>query len=238
VSTHDLVGADRIQDLLGVDRSTVYRMASDGRLPAVKVGRQWRFPLDEVTARLQLDPPPADERSRPEGTAAGIDGNGPRDRSGRSFDPAAVEPLLEVAAEGLGVMLLVSDMRGCRLTHVLNPCTWFVERAADPEASNACVAEWQDLADDVDLTPRFRRSKFGFECARAFIRSETELVGMVVAGGVAPLEGPDRPDLHHLDVAGRERVLAALPRLASGLSRLAGHPAEPELRSALTGCCP
>ncbi|MCU0281738.1 MAG: helix-turn-helix domain-containing protein, partial [Acidimicrobiia bacterium] len=34
--------------LMKVDRSTVYRMAEDGRLPAVKVGRQWRFPEDQI----------------------------------------------------------------------------------------------------------------------------------------------------------------------------------------------
>lgn len=33
-----------VQDLIRVDRSTIYRMAESGRLPAIKVGRQWRFP--------------------------------------------------------------------------------------------------------------------------------------------------------------------------------------------------
>ncbi|MCI0477501.1 MAG: helix-turn-helix domain-containing protein, partial [Anaerolineales bacterium] len=30
-------------DLLHVDRTTVYRMLNDGRLPAMRVGGQWRF---------------------------------------------------------------------------------------------------------------------------------------------------------------------------------------------------
>ena len=29
-----------LQDLIRVDKSTIYRMAEDGRIPAVKVGRQ------------------------------------------------------------------------------------------------------------------------------------------------------------------------------------------------------
>ncbi len=37
-----------VQDLFKVDRSTIYRMAEDGRLPAVKVGRQWRFPSERI----------------------------------------------------------------------------------------------------------------------------------------------------------------------------------------------
>ena len=48
----------RCRRLLGVDRSTVYRMAEDGRLPAVKVGRQWRFPADRIEAVLRVAPAP------------------------------------------------------------------------------------------------------------------------------------------------------------------------------------
>src|SRR3989304_7971 len=41
-----------LQDLIRVDKSTIYRMAEDGRIPAVKIGRQWRFPADKVEAWL------------------------------------------------------------------------------------------------------------------------------------------------------------------------------------------
>ena len=43
-----MLTAKEIQSLLDVDRSTVYRMAEDGRLPAIKVGRQWRFPAQKI----------------------------------------------------------------------------------------------------------------------------------------------------------------------------------------------
>ena len=46
--------SQEMQELINVDRSTVYRMAEDGRLPGVKVGRQWRFPADRVAAQLGL----------------------------------------------------------------------------------------------------------------------------------------------------------------------------------------
>ena len=41
-----------LQALIHVDKSTIYRMAEDGRLPAIKVGRQWRFPADGIQALL------------------------------------------------------------------------------------------------------------------------------------------------------------------------------------------
>jgi len=40
----EMLTAKEMQDLLQVDRSTIYRMAEAGQLPAVKVGKQWRFP--------------------------------------------------------------------------------------------------------------------------------------------------------------------------------------------------
>ena len=55
-----------LQQLLHVDRSTIYRMAESGQLPAIKVGRQWRFPADRIERWLEErnmrtvanDPPP------------------------------------------------------------------------------------------------------------------------------------------------------------------------------------
>ena len=49
----EMLTAKDIQGLLQVDRSTVYRMAETGRLPAVKVGKQWRFPGNLVENWLQ-----------------------------------------------------------------------------------------------------------------------------------------------------------------------------------------
>ena len=37
-----------VAELLDVCETTVYVMAADGRLPAFKVGRQWRFPAEEI----------------------------------------------------------------------------------------------------------------------------------------------------------------------------------------------
>jgi hypothetical protein len=82
-----------------------------------------------------------------------------------------------------------------------------------------CVAEWHDLADHPDLTPRFQQGALGFECARAFIRRGSTLVGMVLAGGVsASPDAADDPDLYHLDETQRQQVLTALPRIAAAIS--------------------
>lgn len=38
-----LLTVAEVAELLRINKSTVYRMAKQGRLPATRVGRQWRF---------------------------------------------------------------------------------------------------------------------------------------------------------------------------------------------------
>jgi excisionase family DNA binding protein len=194
----DLLTARQVQQRLHVDATTIYRMASDGRLPAVKVGRQWRFPADGVEALVA-------------GTAA------PSHAEPR-LDPAPLQAVLDVSAPMLGVMMVATDMQGRPISEVANPCPWFVEHAEDEQTVAACTQEWRAMADDLDFTPHFQQAALGFECARVFIRSGSELVGQVLAGGVAP-EGDDTEGLHHLDAQQRQAVLDALPRVSAALSR-------------------
>ncbi len=49
----DLLTTRQLQDLLQVDRITIYRMLHDGRLQGFKVGGQWRFSRREIETWLQ-----------------------------------------------------------------------------------------------------------------------------------------------------------------------------------------
>lgn len=49
----DLLTARQVQDILKVDRITIYRMLQDGRLSGIKVGSQWRFTQAEVDRLLE-----------------------------------------------------------------------------------------------------------------------------------------------------------------------------------------
>ena len=195
-----LLTARQVQTMFGVDRSTVYRMAEDGRLPALKIGRQWRFRPEEIERLLAATP-----------GAAVLNDASPA-------LPASASAVVEVAADLLGVMMVAADMHGRPLTGVANPSGWFAARADDPASLADCVAEWKMLADEPDFEPQFLTGQLGFQCARAYIRSGTSLVGMVLAGGVAA-PGSDSDELYHLDAAQRAQVLAALPKVAAALSR-------------------
>ena len=199
-----LLNARQVQDILHVDRSTVYRMAESGRLPAIRVGGQWRFPAQRIQ-ELAVPSPAAPDRR-------------------------VAQAAIDVAADLLGVMMVVTDMDGRPVTRIANPCATFTDRAGDPALLRQCVAEWRRLADEESFEPHFSLGDVGFECARVFVRAGRQLTGMVLAGGVAPT-GVTDSDLYSLSDEERARVLSALPRIATAISRStsdAHPPADPE----------
>lgn len=51
----NLLTARQVQEILKVDRITIYRMLQDGRLKGVKIGSQWRFTTQEVESLVSGD---------------------------------------------------------------------------------------------------------------------------------------------------------------------------------------
>lgn len=214
-----------LQDLIRVDKSTIYRMAEDGRLPAVKVGRQWRFPADEVRSALGL-----------------VAGSSVGEPAPAVIATPALQALVEFAGQALGTMVMVTDMAGRPLTSVANPCGMFNAIGDAPDVVDRCVAGWRDYGAHPELVPRWKPSLFGFLCARAFVRSGDRLVGMLIVGGIAPTEWPpseaeaaaiagrlgvpedvianSSPAVHDLDLDRRQQVLELLPPLAVAVSRM------------------
>src|ERR1039458_3794825 len=134
------LNAGQVSQMLGIDRSTVYRMAESGRLPAMKIGRQWRFPAEQIAALLEA---PGDLAA----SAAPA-----RRALLRSVQDAL--PLIELAAELLGVMMVITDMAGEPVTESLNPCPWFSEHSEDPALLATCLSDWQQLLDATHFYTR------------------------------------------------------------------------------------
>jgi excisionase family DNA binding protein len=229
-----LLTSQEMQDLINVDRSTVYRMADDGRLPGVKVGRQWRFPADRVAAQLGL-------------AAADTEPTLPLDRLDDAglaglLRPDDAQSIADLVAELFGVMAVITDMDGHPITAVANPCGYYGAISDQPDAVAACLSRWRLFADESNVAPRWVRTHLGFLCARTFVWVDLKPVGMIVVGGVTPTTWP--PDrrlvesiadevgvpLHELldhvdetwdlDVAAQRRVLQLLPQLGDLVSQL------------------
>ena len=59
------LSVDDIAQHLGVSKETIYRWAEKGKIPSHKVGRQWKFNLQQVDEWVFSGK--ADEAGRPEG---------------------------------------------------------------------------------------------------------------------------------------------------------------------------
>jgi excisionase family DNA binding protein len=117
----EMLTAKDMQALLHVDRSTIYRMAESGRLPAIKVGRQWRFPADQVDSWFQMGitaPSPTAEVSSVSNGGTVTDLSGPADELAALLPLECVELIQNSFAELLGVMLVVTDMDGHPITRI------------------------------------------------------------------------------------------------------------------------
>ncbi len=170
--------SQEMQELINVDRSTVYRMAEDGRLPGVKIGRQWRFPADRVAEQLGLG---TQQATRPVPVAdnahAGL---------GALLRPEVAQSVAELMGDLFGVMAVITDMDGQPLTAVANPCGYYAAIANQPGAVEACLSQWRLFAEEPHVAPRWVRTHIGFLCARTFVWVDLRPVGMIVVGGVTP----------------------------------------------------
>lgn len=176
-------------------------MAADGRLPSIRVGKQLRFSAAEISALTACE-----SQSLASSHAS------------TPLDPTAATAAITVAAQLLGVMMVATDMAGQPITPIVNQCPWFTENATDHQTLASCLSEWRVMAADSDLAPRFQLGSLGYECARVFIRSGSLLVGMIIAGGVAPADQPDSAiGLIQLTPDQRNRVLQTLPIVAQAV---------------------
>lgn len=233
----EMLTAKEMQELLNVDRSTIYRMAETGRLPAIKVGRQWRFPSDLVRNWLRgqtsASPMPV-----PGGESGVVDADLP------SLLPVdCVRLIQEGFAEALGVMVIITDMKGMPVVGIGNPCRLLGAILNLPGAEPKLVENWRQLAHFIDLEPKLMRSDMGLLCARAMIRVGDELKGMVLVGCIAPDGWPPLPEevddtaerfgvdyetlepflsgVFYLDDERRARILSLVQRIANIISHIA-----------------
>ena len=227
VSRATFVTAGAVQEYLNIDRSTVYRMASDGRLPAIKVGRQWRFPVDAIRQLV----------SRDSAIEAFVDA---------ANRPALVDPtqrvqeVCDLIARLFDVTVSVVDIEGRRIGEPSNPSG--LERLLEGHVLARRQRE-QVLRELIGRrSTRLAPDSLGLLTAASHVRDDTEIVGAVTVSGVAPRQWPPAlttmegyaeglavsaegivgsvDQVHHLDEATQDLLVQALPPVAELLSTL------------------
>lgn len=203
----ELLTTRQVQALLRVDRTTIYRMVENGELPALRVGKQWRFAREQVEAWLQTGGASNSPATAPV-LAAGTDrpaklylaATNPVAEMAAPSGPTELRDLLATSstqliqdafADALGVMVVITDMDGQPVTRISNPSPFYSALTArNAGAAGQCVVTWRQLANEPALEPRWALNEMGLLCTRALIRVGSELKGMVMLGGLAPQDWP------------------------------------------------
>ena len=162
-----LLTAKQVQDLLHVDRTTIYRMLKDGRLNGVKVGKHWRFSAQEVNDLLSGSNP-----QEPFVTAI----------TENVLPLHCMQPVQDVFAEIAEVGSVTTDTDGQPLTRISNSCDFCKLILGSAEGREACIASWRKLTLWKDQKPEFFTCHAGLRYSHARIEVENELIAILVAG--------------------------------------------------------
>lgn len=163
----NLLTARQVQELLNVDRTTIYRMLKDGRLTGVKVGLHWRFSSREVNDMLG-------------GTSQMMEPTAPVLLDVLPLH--CMQPVQDVFAEIAEVGAVTTDKDGKPVTRISNSCDFCKLILGSDRGREACIRSWQQLADQNEATPEFTPCHAGLHYARARIEVNGELVALLVAG--------------------------------------------------------
>lgn len=180
----DLLTTKQLQDLLQVDRVTIYRMLGDGRLRGFKVGGQWRFSRQEIEIWLQEQQhalngtdafPPIDEMVVP---------------SPQSLPLSCIQAIQAVCAEALEVAVVATDLKGSPLSEVSNSCDFCSLILSTGEGQHRCSESWRQ-----SNSGRVYPCHAGLMCVSAPITVGGQMVAITTGCQftIGLMDGNDRP---------------------------------------------
>jgi excisionase family DNA binding protein len=172
----ELLTTRELQNLLKVDRITIYRMLEQGRLPGFKVGGQWRF------ARRQID----------EWLEAQRDSLSSAEGSFEESQPISVSPLplhcvqsmQNIFADALDVAAVTTDLAGEPLTAISNSCEFCNLVLSTSQGFSKCAQSWRPMSGIPGAIPQSRFCHAGLLCASVVVK-----VGGEPVAGFASCQG-------------------------------------------------
>jgi excisionase family DNA binding protein len=173
----ELLTTKQLQELLKVDRVTVYRMLNDGRLKGVKIGNQWRFSRSEID-RLMGEP-----REPAETESGGEELN--------DFPTDCVQRVQEIFAGIIGIGAITVTMRGEPLNQPTYSNPFCKLMLSSPSGRQACQASWRKIALRTSGEPPFQVCHAGLCYQRSIINLDDRPVAWFIAGQFY-INPPDR----------------------------------------------
>jgi excisionase family DNA binding protein len=162
-----LLSAKQVQELLHIDRTTIYRMLKDGRLTGVKVGQQWRFYAREINDLLS-----GASRTSEKGGDVTVD----------VLPLHCMQPMQDVFAEIAEVGAVTTDKTGQPLTRLSNSCDFCKLILGSEQGRQACVESWRKLAEQNTPEAEFIPCHAGLQYTRARIEVQGELLALLISG--------------------------------------------------------
>ncbi|MBU1878645.1 MAG: PocR ligand-binding domain-containing protein [Chloroflexi bacterium] len=179
---NDLLTVHDLQDLLRVDRMTVYRMIKDGRLPAFKVGGQWRFSQPEITGWLQ------EQRASLE-MAEVAPATDESQQAPHVLPLSCVQAMQSIYAEALDVAAVTTDPDGNPLTEISNSRGFCNRVLSTAKGRGRCALAWRPPNGYAQYPP-IRTCHAGLLCVSAPIRVDGQWIANV-AGCQFVAQGTD-----------------------------------------------
>lgn len=167
----DLPTTRQLTELLQLDRTTIYRMLSDGRLPAVRIGSQWRFSRPEIASLLQTQ-------------------NLPGPSSLRADVPSLhyLDSIQRVFAESANIGSVTTDLSGRPIATFRNSCAFCNLILASPSGRARCQASWRELAEQTGPQPHAEVCHAGLTYACAPITVQGKRIAIIFVGQFAVRE--------------------------------------------------
>ena len=161
----DLLTTRQVQDLLKVDRITIYRMLSDGRLKGIKIGQQWRFTHREVERLLGGSASDVADSTQPDSV----------------FPVHCVQTIQDLYAEVGQVSAMVIDLNGVQVTEASRPSNFCQAILSSPSGREACRSCWQKYA-RYTQSRQFSSCHAGLQYIGAPIMDRDQPVGVFLTG--------------------------------------------------------
>jgi excisionase family DNA binding protein len=173
----ELLTTKQLQDLLKIDRITVYRMLNDGRLKGLKIGNQWRFQQSEIDRLMGAEREPTE--------LAGTD------EALSDFPTDCVERVQAIFAGIIGVGAITVTLRGDPLTQPTFSNPFCKLMLSNPSGRLACQSSWRKIALRTTGQPPFQICHAGLCYQRAIINLNEQPAAWLVAGQFY-INPPDR----------------------------------------------
>ncbi|NLF51158.1 MAG: helix-turn-helix domain-containing protein [Leptolinea sp.] len=164
----DFLTTRQVQDILKVDRITVYRMLNDGRLSGTKIGQQWRFPRTEIEGLLN-------------GTR--YSESVPFMTEDNSLPIHCFQTIQDLFSSVSEYPAILVNLRGIPITEMSRPSAYFHLITKNPEGRKTFVDSCERFVEQAKTGKSRFTCSAGLHYAGKFILSGGEPVALFLVGG-------------------------------------------------------